>query len=150
MIATVLFATYIAPCSAQINNDEKIPEKVIKSFDEKFPNIIRVDWEIENEKEWEADFKLNNADYSANFTADGIWKKTEHKLNINQLPQVIKNSISKEFNDYIIESAELIENSEVNAYEVKIKNGEQTIEVLFDNSGKVIKKEKEESEEKED
>ena len=50
-----------------------IPEIVKTAFTKKFPSVKKVDWEKESDSEWEAVFKMNRIEYSANFTTDGKW-----------------------------------------------------------------------------
>ncbi len=50
---------------------DKAPKKVIDAFTKKFPTAKKVKWEKENDKKWEAEFKMNRKEYSANFLSDG-------------------------------------------------------------------------------
>ena len=131
---------------------QSTPAKVIEAFKAKFPNAKSVEWEKENDTEWEAEFKLNGVEYSANFGTDGTWKETEHEIKTKDLPQAVKNTLDTEFKGYEIEDAEMVETPSFNGYEVEIEKGEETMEVVLDKSGKVIKKkvEEEEDEENED
>lgn len=131
---------------------QSTPAKVTEAFKSKFPNAKSVEWEKENDTEWEAEFKLNGIEYSANFGTDGTWKETEHEIKVNELPESVKNTLANEFSEYEIEEAEMVETPDFNGYEVEIEKGEETMEVVFDKSGKVIKKkiENEENEDDED
>lgn len=143
---TLLVGTTLMSCA------QSTPAKVTEAFKAKFPNAKSVEWEIENDTEWEAEFKLNGIEYSANFGTDGTWKETEHEIKVNELPESVKNTLAKEFSEYEIEEAEMVETPDFNGYEVEIEKGEETMEVVFDKSGKVIKKkiENEENEDDED
>ncbi|MDY0779361.1 hypothetical protein [Tenacibaculum sp. IB213877] len=63
-------AVTISSC-AQTKNDKKTPQLVISSFTKKFPNAKKIEWSKENENEWEAEFKMNHIEYSANFSNTG-------------------------------------------------------------------------------
>jgi uncharacterized membrane protein YkoI len=124
------------------------PAKVAESFKTKFPTAKSVKWEKENEKEWEAEFKMEGKEYSANFSVDGTWLETEHEIKNNELPEAVKMALKNDFGVYEIEEIEISEKSNGTAYEVELEKGEQTLEVVFDVSGKVLsKKEVIESEE---
>ncbi len=129
---------------------QSTPTKVQDAFNTKFPNAKSVEWEKENDTEWEAEFKLNGIEYSANFGTDGTWKETEHEIKVNELPENVKNTLANEFSEYEIEEAEMVETSDFNGYEVEIEKGEETMEVVFDKSGKVIKKKFEDGENEDD
>ena len=62
-----------------------IPEIVKTAFTKKFPSVKKVDWEKESDSEWEAVFKMNRIEYSANFTTDGKWLETEHEISKNRI-----------------------------------------------------------------
>ena len=129
---------------------QSAPTKVNNAFKAKFPNAKYVEWEKEKETEWEAEFKLNGVEYSANFLNDGTWKETEHEIKVSELPNSVRNTLSTEFSGYEIEGAEMTETPEFSGYEVEIEKGEETIEVVLDKSGKIIKKKVVEEEEDED
>ena len=137
---TLLVGATVVSCA------QSTPAKVTEAFKAKFPNAKSVEWEKENDTEWEAEFKLNGVEYSANFSTDGMWKETEHEIKVNELPEGVKNTLAKEFSEYEIEEAEMIEIPEFSGYEVEIEKGEETMEVVLDNNGKVIKKKVEEDE----
>lgn len=141
---TLLVGTTLMSCA------QSTPAKVTEAFKTKFPNAKSVKWEKENDTEWEAEFKLNGVDYSANFGTDGTWKETEHKIKSKDLPQAVKNTLATEFTGYEIEDAEMVETPSFNGYEVEIEKGEETMEVVLDKSGKVIKKKIEDDENEDD
>ena len=116
------------------------PTKVKDAFNKKFPNAKSVHWDKENATEWEAEFKMDGKEYSANFGTDGTWKETEYEISEKELPTVVKNTLSKTFKGYDVERAEVTETPKYKAYEVEIEKGETTMEVVIDEHGKVLKK----------
>ncbi|MFT6868212.1 MAG: hypothetical protein ACJA08_003062, partial [Cyclobacteriaceae bacterium] len=84
-----------------------VPQAIIKSFTEMFPNAYKVAWEKENEMEWEAEFDQYGKEYSANFANDGSWLETEYELGTSDLPSAVQNTLDSEFSDYEIKEAEL-------------------------------------------
>lgn len=129
---------------------QNAPAKVKEAFDAKFPNAKSVKWEKENATEWEAEFKLNGTEYSANFSQDGSWKETEQEISKKNLPEAVLNTLKNEFPEYEIEEAEMVEKPDFKGYELEIEKGEETIEVVIDNNGTVVKKKVETEEEEED
>lgn len=145
------FATGLLAIAACNNTDSEetnaTPQLVVTSFNEKFPDANSVEWEKENENEWEAEFKLNNINYSANFLNDGTWKETEHEIEVQSLPESVQSTLKNDFSRYKIEETEITETPDYTAYEVEIEKGGSTMEVVIDSEGKVLKKKEAEDEE---
>ena len=129
---------------------QSTPSAVMSAFEKKFPNAKSVEWEKENDSEWEAEFKLNGVEYSANFSNDGTWKETEHEIKESELPSAVKRTLTNQFAEYEVEDVEMIETPEFSGYEIEIEKGKETIELLIDNSGEVLKKKVEKESEEED
>lgn len=131
-------------------NAQDVPQKVKEEFGKKFPNAQKVKWDKENDTEWEAEFKMNGKEYSANFTNDGTWKETEQEIKVSELPDAVKKTLEKEFAGYKIEEAEISETPQGTFYEVEVEKGKQEFEVLLSKDGKVLKKEEEKETDKKD
>ncbi|MCB9195672.1 MAG: PepSY-like domain-containing protein [Flavobacteriales bacterium] len=126
---------------------QSAPEVVKSAFNKKFPTATSVIWEKENSKEWEAEFKLDGKEYSANFSNDGTWKETEHEIALSDLPSSVQKTLKSEFAEYEIKEVEMVENSGFTGYEIEVKKGKETLELVLDQNGKVLKKKVEEEEE---
>jgi uncharacterized membrane protein YkoI len=145
-LIVIAFAIISKSACAQNNTP---PENVVKAFTQKFSDAKSVKWDKENETEWEAGFKLNGEEYSANFSTDGVWKETEHEIEKSAIPAPVKQTLDSEFAGYKIEEAEISETAEGSVYEFELENGETEMEVAISPDGKVVKKEAK-SEEEED
>lgn len=124
-----------------------VPKVVKDAFAKKFPNAKSVSWDQENASEWEAEFKMDGAEYSANFTNDGAWKETEHEVKQNDVPQNVMASLKKEFPGYGIKESEISETAEGMVYEFEINKSGKTMEVAIDKNGQIVKKESADQEE---
>ncbi|WP_339653934.1 PepSY-like domain-containing protein [uncultured Salegentibacter sp.] len=120
-----------------------VPQVVKEAFARKFPVVKKVDWEKENDTEWEAEFKINKVEYSANFLEDGTWQETEHEVKPNDVPQDILSSLKSNFPGYEIEEAEISETTEGIFYELEIEKGKDELEVMIDSKGQVLKQQSE-------
>lgn len=138
---------FAALAAVAFTTKDKVPQAVKDAFAKKFPTAKKVDWEKENDKEWEAEFKLNKVEYSANFLQDGTWKETEHEIKESEIPQAVLTSLKSNFPGYEIEEAEISETAEGTVYEFEIEKGKSEMEVTIDSNGKVIKKQSEEESE---
>ncbi len=121
---------------------DKVPQKVKEAFQKKFPTVSSVDWEKESENEWEAEFKMNKIEYSANFLKNGTWVETEHELPKKDIPKYIYNSLMTEFPGYEIEEVEISETIDGSFYEFEIERKNLTMEVVIDKNAKIVKKTK--------
>ena len=121
----------------------KVPEKVKTAFSQKFQKASDIDWDQEKNNTWEAEFTLKAVEMSATFTNKGVWLETETEIKLEALPDAVQKTVQAKFADYQLKGAEYIEKPDFSGYEImlKAKNGDK-IEVLFDKSGKGLKREK--------
>jgi len=120
---------------------KEVPQAVKTAFNQKFNNATKVKWENEDENEWEAEFKMNGKEYSANFDSKGKWLETEYEIKKSELPEAVQQTVKNEFGKYEMEEAEVSENADGTFYEVKFEMDEKDMEVVFNAEGTVVKKE---------
>ncbi|WP_318640179.1 PepSY domain-containing protein [Flavobacterium ardleyense] len=120
---------------------QEAPKLVKEAFSHKFPTAKNVKWSQEKNQEWEAEFKMDKIKYSANFLENGMWKETEHSIEINKVPSEMQANLNKSYPGYSIEEAEISETKETVVYEFEIKKGKSNIEVAINMNGKIIKSE---------
>ncbi len=147
LIAVLAVAFTMQSCS-QKSDSKNTPEKVLTSFKTKFPDAKKVEWEMENDSEWEAEFKWNGKEYSANFSIEGQWIETEYQIKDSEIPSSIRAILDQNFSDYEIEDPEIAETPTGTSYEMEIEEGEEEYEVTIDTKGNLTKKK--ESEEKDE
>ena len=135
-ILLVVFSISLVPAFSQ----KIAPENVRKEFAKKYPAAQSVKWDSEETNEWEAEFKINGTEMSASFDNKGVWLETENEIRAKDLPASVTNSIAKDFAGFKTGEISANETPQMKGYEVELKKGESSFEVIFDNSGKVIKK----------
>ncbi len=126
----------------------EVPQAVKDAFLAKFPAAEHVEWEVESDGEYEAEFKWQKKEMSANFRSDGTWLETEVEIKERDLPAYVKATLASEFAGYKVEEACQVETADIAvAYEVDLKrNSDKTrLEALIDADGNVVKKESMES-----
>jgi len=138
----LIFALAIAGCTnAQKVNDNDLPQAVKTAFQKQFPNAQKVEWGKED-KDFEAEFKLNSVETSAVFDATGTLKETEVELDATKLPATITDYCTKNFAGYkISEAAKSTDPKGVSTYEVELSKGKEKFDALFDANGNFLKKE---------
>jgi len=138
-LALVLAATMIASLSfAQTLKEKAVPAAVKTAFQQKYPNAKETKWEKENSN-FEAEFEINETDYSVLIDASGNILETEIEIDNNALPSNVRDYVSKNYSGQKIkEAAKITDAKGIVTYEAEIK-GE---DLLFDSNGNFIKEEK--------
>lgn len=127
--------------SACGQSDKDIPASVKSGFSQKFSGATNIKWGKENNKEWEAEFKLGGKNYSANFDNAGTWVETEYRINVKEIPASVKIALEKESAGAKIKVSEVTETKDGKSYEFVVGKGENETELVIDNAGNVISKE---------
>jgi len=118
-----------------------VPKVVKDAFAKKFPDAKSVSWDQEDQSEWEAEFKMDGMEYSANFDNQGTWKETEHEVKEGDVPQNVMAALKKEYSGYKIKESEISETGNGMVYEFMIKKSGKGMEVAIDKNGKIVSKE---------
>lgn len=138
---------------AQKLSADKVPPIVHATFKTMFPSAEKTQWEMENDQEYEAEFKTGATEQSARFDRAGKWLETETEIKVSELPKAVQDALAKEFAGYKVKEACKVEDViHGSAYEAEVQKDKEEMDVLLDASGKVLKKETEdpEKEDKED
>jgi hypothetical protein len=137
IILTALFLLYtVASSFAQ----SKTPQAVSEAFIKKFPNATHVKWEKENTHEFEASFRWNGVNYSANFSDSGEWFETESSIVFNDLPKNVQANFNASHPNVKVKEVDKIETSKGETqFEFEIKQGMKTLELLYNSDGTEIK-----------
>ena len=141
LLFIALLTVILISCDQQKVN---VPEKVQASFDEMFPVASEVEWEMENENEWEAEFKMDGKDVSACFTVDGKWVETEYE--IESLPETIETIINESYPGYEISKVEIVESPAFEGFEIELENEDGEIEIKVTTNGEILEVEVDENE----
>lgn len=116
------------------------PENVKAEFTKKYASAQSVKWGSEGKNEWEAEFKVDGKKMSASFDNSAKWIESETEITEKELPGSVISTLNKDFQGYRKGVIEIFENNEIKGFELGLKKGETSIEVIIDNNGKVIKK----------
>ena len=129
------------------DHNKEIPDKVLTSFTEMFPEATDVEWEMENENEWEAEFEQDGQEMVACFNADGEWIETEIEIESSELNVSALEFLEIEYAGWEIDEVEYVESPEFTGFEVELEKGDEEIEIYFDENGQLIKIETENEDE---
>ena len=115
-------------------------ETVKKEFSKKYSTAQSVKWDSEEKNEWEAEFTLNDKKMSASFDDSGKWLESETAIIEKELPASVTVTLNKDFPGYKKGHIEIFESPEITGFELGLKKGETSIEVIIDKNGKILKK----------
>ena len=119
---------------------QKAPEAVKKAFAAKFPNVKKVVFDKEKNGDYEGGFTVKGVKWSANFTPTGKWIETESAIPVTDLPSVVTVAIKKGHPKAEIVGAAKIETAANGTHwEADLKTGLKSSEVIYDNSGNLVK-----------
>jgi hypothetical protein len=148
----IISAVLIFSFSAYGQSEKNVPSNVATAFSQKFPDATKVKWGKEGDKEWEAEFNMNEKEYSANFDNSGVWKETEYEITAKEIPAAVRATLDKEFAGYKVAKSEVSETQDGKIFEFALSKDKEKLEAAIDAAGKVltkepVKKEKEDEEE---
>lgn len=148
LIITAAFLFAGAACGQSAKD---VPAGIASAFTQKFPKASKVEWGKETETEWEAEFKMDGREYSANYDNSGTWMETEYEITAKEVPTVVKTTLDKEFSGYKIEESAISETKDGKVFEFVLEKDKTGMEASISPDGKVLSKKevKEENEEDE-
>ena len=76
---------------------------------------------------------------SAAFDNTGKWMESETSISEKDLPASVSATLEKEFRDYKKSEIVIFDSPEAKGFEIGLKKGETSIEVIIDKNGKVVK-----------
>ena len=119
--------------------EAQIPDAVLKSFKNKYPNEKVHDWEKDAHNYIEIQFKKDGDQYRADFLNDGTWIETEVSIDKDDLPKAIKKIIKETYGDRKIAEIEKVEHhSKGIFYDVEFKKKGKNLDVEFRANGEII------------
>ena len=123
---------------AQSKENKEVPKVVTEAFAKEYPNT-KVDWDIE-EDGFEAEFKLNGKEVSADYDKNGNKLATEIEITESELPASALTYLKTNYpKSKIKETAKITDSTNVVTYEAEIKIDGKNSDLLFDANGRFLK-----------
>lgn len=136
LILTIAF-TFISVSAFSQKNPSEI---VKKEFSKKYATAKSVKWDNEEKNEWEVEFTMDVKKMSASFDNSEKWIESESAITEKDLPASVVASLNKDYPGFKKGEIVIFESTEIKGFELGLKKGETSIEVFFDNTGKLLKK----------
>jgi hypothetical protein len=137
-------------CILVVSAQKMPPAAVSKAFAEKFKSAEKVKWDMEDAKEWEAEFRMNGKEASASYDLAGKWLETEMEIGKADLPAAVKAALDKQFPDAKIGECSTIDAPDFKGYEIAVKFKGKEYEVKATKDGKLTVKEESDEEKDKD
>lgn len=125
------------------NNDDdnnllqnQVPNEVIVAFQGQFPNATDVEYQKVG-GQYEVDFDINNVEHDALYNADGTLVKYKYDILSSEVPQAILITIETDYENRLIDDAEILMIDEVVYYQIELENIPVDIKLVFNNDGTV-------------
>jgi hypothetical protein len=118
---------------------DKVPANVREGFRAKFPGVSKVEWKIKSDKNYEAEFKLKDAEVAAKFDAKGQWLETETTIEQATLPKAVLAMLAKEYKGYKIIETQKVERpgDKPLLFEVHLENAKEIVKVQLEGNGMI-------------
>ncbi|NOX87589.1 MAG: hypothetical protein GXO77_01080 [Calditrichaeota bacterium] len=126
----------VLSCTQKITT---VPQTIQNRLKSLYPKAEEVKWEKENPN-FEANFKVNDAEMSVIFDIKGNVLETETEMEEEDLPAAVKAGLARDFAGYDIEeAAKIVKNGNV-TYEAQVEKGETGLDAIYSADGNLIKK----------
>ncbi|MDA3614561.1 PepSY-like domain-containing protein [Polluticaenibacter yanchengensis] len=135
MLVTVPAILFV---SAKKISEKEVPVVVTSALKKHYPDAKELKWEKENSN-YEAAFKMAKTAYSLLIDTAGHILETEVEISIKEVPADVNTYLLKHYKEQKIkEVAKITDNKGIVTYEIEVKGKD----LIFDNSGKFLKEEK--------
>lgn len=124
---------------AQKISENDVPKNVRAAFASAYPYEKNVVWEKENGL-YEASFAKNNQAQSVLLHFDGSIEEVETHISQHEFPKAVRDVLSSGYPGYTIVEANKIQSNGNTSYEAEVSKGQATYDLIFDGSGKLLKK----------
>ncbi len=111
---------------------KNIPTAVIQAFNKQYKGATEIEWEQEDEHEYEVNFIYKGVDYTANYDDKGNWLETAYEIQYSALPQKVKAKIEANEDIKQIHEIARIENAKGEVYfEIEFKSALLPLKVKY-------------------
>jgi hypothetical protein len=162
VVATLFFfscgTTYTSTSS---NAAYGLPDKVRTNFVVLYPDAtnvaytqfdaatVPIDWELTGwpalaSDDYAVNFDQGGRRYTAWFDSDGAWIGTTYSVNSTMLPSAVSTLLRDKYDGYTVESIQRESWKDQSAYEIKLKNADDSkVKLLVDMNGNILKQKSE-------
>ena len=116
---------------------DSTPEAVKAKFNEMYAGVEAVEWEVEGDSIYCAEFEFDGFEWEAEFKADGTWLETERDLEDGEMPEKALGYLAMFYPEK--EAEYMLEKTpDGDFYEAEMEIDSVEVEVYFDMEGKMV------------
>lgn len=124
--------------SAAVFAQDNVPERVKSTFNSSYAQASDVEWK-NKDGAYHAKFEMNGDKHWVVYEGDGSVEKQGREIEVNQLPQAVRSTISQQYANRTIEKAKTVEKDGVTRYMAKLDGDDEDLKVVFNADGSVEK-----------
>ncbi|MGV3641362.1 MAG: PepSY-like domain-containing protein [Adhaeribacter sp.] len=133
LLIVVLFSLAVTAMAQRIR-EKQVPSQALNAFKAAFPTAKNAVWEKEGGN-FEVDFLDRQGDISLTFDQEGNLLEFERKIAPSLLPPGVLEAVASSYpNHKITETAKIESGSQV-TYEVELRKGWKTLDLIFNQQG---------------
>lgn len=118
----------------------KVPAKIQAHFLEMEPDASGFIWTVEGDV-YQVDYHLDNRHTTSYYDKRGTWLETETEITVEELAHDVVQTLKTKMGEYSIVDIELVYTRDGDTlYEVDLKKGGKFYDILFDPTGKILRK----------
>ena len=147
ILMVICVRLFVQLVSAQKMKESDVPQVVKAAFAKAYPKAKDVKWGKEDAA-FEAGFMNDKKEMSVVLDAAGMIQEVETDIKMSELPSGVAETLKKEYADYkVTEVAKIVSNG-VTTYETEVGKGKNSFDLIWDGTGKLVKKIEKKAEEK--
>ncbi len=141
LISSLAFSCLANTAFGQDIPQSQVPSVIINSFQQAFPKVFDVEWELKGET-YKVDFEtgLLGTDHEAWYDKTGKLVRHKEDISKSDLPQKIQAKISNNFSGYRTNDIEKITEGDKIMYKLELKSWTEEWKVAFGNEGNILSK----------
>ena len=121
-------------------NEKEVPKEIKAQFLEMEPLAQNVEWFNSGEL-YKVYYTLNKSKKTSYFDQNGNWLETETEITKDELTPAIIEVLNTQLLEYTLKDVEIVETTDSQIlYEVDLYKNGKKYDILFDKSGKIIRK----------
>ncbi len=138
-----IIGLFLLPTFSIQAQDDEIPQAVLATFGDMFPNAEEMDW-FADEDEYAVSFAEDSYNLEANFKSNGDWIQTSKTIELDDLPTAATKMIVAEYGkpEYFINLVQIQRPGKMYYY-VSFETIKKTVTLTFDANGKMTEREEE-------
>jgi hypothetical protein len=142
-VAVVFVAIQV---EAQAVKKGDVPDIVVQNLESWYPGVSKVKWEM-NDGMYVASFLISKMENEVVISSDGEFSSSEAEINLDQLPEAVRNYLSEHFPDMTFEEIEMeMDARGLVKYSVEAGN----MEYEFSADGKLLSQESDDDDQEDD